>query len=116
MRFEFDVNLKTPRVFIKKPDVRREPALRRSLILAYQIQDLLDRGKASSYNQVGRWLNFQTSRISQIMNLLFLCPEIQKEILLSDNFGVLGLTEFHIRPIPMELDWKKQIKLWRSIV
>jgi hypothetical protein len=116
MRFEFDVNLKRPIERPKKKDIRREPALRKSLVLAYQIQDLLDRGKAGSYNQIARWLNFQTSRITQIMNLLFLSPEIQEEILTSDNLAVLGLTEYNVRHVTAEVDWKKQIKLWRSIV
>lgn len=116
LRFEFNVDLKPTREIIKKKDIRKEPALRKSLVLAYQIQELIDQGKASSYNQIGRWLNFQTSRISQIMNLLFLCPVIQKEILLSENLGILGLTEYHIRHIPIEADWKKQMRLWRSVV
>jgi hypothetical protein len=115
MRYEFDVNLKAAREVKRKADVRKEPHLRKSLVLAYQIQDLLDRNKASNYEQVARWLNFNRARVSQIMTLLFLSPEIQKEILFSDSLAVLGLTEFHIRQIPMEGDWKKQMKLWRSI-
>ena len=115
MRYEFDINLKASKEIKRKADVRKEPHLRKSLILAYQIQDLLDKHKATTYEQIARWLNFNRARISQIMNLLFLSPAIQKEILTTDSLAILGLSEFHIRAIPMEADWKKQMKLWRSI-
>jgi hypothetical protein len=49
------------------------------------------------------------------MNLLFLAPNIQEEILFSDEKKVLQLTEHKIRKIPMEVSWAKQREMWNEI-
>ena len=110
MRFEFEIELKPVRkVREKKPT---EPSLRKNLVLAYQIQDLLEQGKARTLEQVSGWLGFNRARISQLMNLLFLAPEIQTEILLSEN---LAIAEHQARNIPLETDWLKQKKIWLDL-
>jgi hypothetical protein len=59
--------------------------------------------------QIAKWLGFNRARISQLMNLLFLAPEIQTEILRSEN---LLITERHARQVPLEADWVKQKQIW----
>lgn len=117
MRFEFDINLKKVRHILmrKEIEIKKEPSLRQNLILAYQLQQLFDNGKAQGLKEVGGWLNMTHARISQIMNLLSLAPFIQEEMLLSDNERVCRLTEHKIRKIAMQLDWKKQKELWESL-
>jgi len=115
MRFEFEVNLKkVHHIEVRKEiKIQKEPSLRRSLILAYQIQELFDNGKATSLKQVATWLHMTYARISQIMNLLFLAPDIQEEILLSDKEAIKDLTEHKIRKIAIEPIWQKQRELWK---
>ena len=110
MRFEFEIDLKPVRkIREKKPT---EPSLRKNLVMAYQIQELLERNKAKSQDQIARWMGFNRARISQIMNLLFLAPEIQTEILLSKG---LEIPEHQARKIPLEADWPKQKQIWLAL-
>ena len=112
MRFEFQVSLRPVQQIVKKTNIKKESPLRQSLVLAYQIQRLLDQGKIKNLSEAATWLNICNARISQILNLLCLAPEIQNEIL---QDGCLGkVTEYHIRWIAMEADWKKQAKMWEE--
>ena len=117
MRFEFKIDLKKPRDVLnsRKMLIKKEPLLRQNLVLAYQIQELFEKGKAKKLGQVGQWLHMTHARISQIMNLLFLAPDIQEEILFSDEEKIFQLTEHKIRKIPMEVIWTKQEEMWNEI-
>jgi hypothetical protein len=117
MRFEFKTDLKKPSHMLNsgKIPIKKEPLLRQNLVLAYQIQELFDKGKARNLGQVAQWLHTTHARISQIMNLLFLAPDIQEEILFSDEEKVFQLTEHKIRKIPMEVNWAKQREMWNEI-
>jgi hypothetical protein len=57
------------------------------------------------------------ARISQIMNLLYLAPDIQEHILfLPRTTG--GRDPIHLRqlqPIAAALDWRKQRRLWQAL-
>ena len=118
MKFEFNVNLKKKKQTTahKEPNIEKEPPLRISLTLAYQLQRFFDKGNASTLKQASDWLNMSYSRISQIMNLLFLAPAIQEEILLSGSNAIQNLTEYGIRNISTEAIWEKQEKLWRKLI
>jgi hypothetical protein len=117
MRFEFKTDLKKPRHMLNsgKIQIKKEPLLRQNLVLAYQIQELFEKEKAKNLGQVGQWLHMTHARISQIMNLLFLTPDIQEEILFLDEGEVFQLTEHKIRKIPMEVNWTKQREMWNEI-
>jgi len=113
-RFEFDVDLK-PVKRLKKSKPQKEFALRQKLILAYQVHDLLNQGKAKSMLQIGQWIGTCHSRMSQLMNLLNLAPAIQQEILFSNDPKIHQVTEFHIRDLAMEIDWTRQVKQWKQL-
>lgn len=98
----------------RKKLIKKEPLLRQNLVLAYQIQELFEKERAKNLGQVGQWLHMTHARISQIMNLLFLAPDIQEEILFSYEGKVSELTEHKIRKIPMEVNWTKQIEMWNE--
>jgi hypothetical protein len=98
-----------------KIPIKKEPLLRQNLVLAYQIQELFEKEKAKNLEQVGQWLHMTHARISQIMNLLFLAPDIQEEILFLDDEKVFQLTEHKIRKIPVEVKWTKQREMWNEI-
>ena len=119
LKFEFKINLKpvshkSYRYYMAK--IVNEPRLRQYLVLAYQIQETLDRDNAITAKQIAEWLNMTPPRISQILNLLFLSPPIQKEILLSNDEKVHALTEHKILAITKEIDWEKQQALWNDII
>jgi len=56
------------------------------------------------------------ARVTQIMNLLHLTPDIQEELifLLLIERGRDTLLERHLRPIMAESDWREQRRLWKS--
>jgi len=117
LRFEFKVALKRPRQgrSLGKIFIEKEPLLRQNLVLAYQIQELLERKKVKNLNQVAQWLHKTRARVSQIMHLLFLAPDIQEEILFLKKEAISHLTEHMIREIIKEIDWIKQRKMWNEI-
>jgi len=119
LKFEFTVNLKPVRHAshrCRMAKISNEPKLRQYLVLAYQIREAISEGKAKDLAQIAEWLGMTYTRIKQIMNLLFLCPEIQKEILLSSNDKIQKITERKIRDITKEIDWQKQVEAWNKLL
>ena len=119
LKFEFKVNIKpvshkSYRYYMSK--IVNEPRLRQYMILAYQIQETLDRDNTTTAKQIAAWLNMTPPRISQILNLLFLSPSIQREILLSNDEKIRALTEHKILSITKEIDWKKQQAAWKDLL
>ena len=78
---------------------------------------LLRERKVASYKELAMRGRVTRARISQIMNLLQLAPDIQEEILHLAN-RPRGRDRIHLaqlQPIASELDWRKQRPLWRQI-
>lgn len=57
------------------------------------------------------------ARVTQIMNLLHLAPDIQEAILVLPRVeaGRDPITERELRPIAAIPDWRKQRAAWRGI-
>jgi len=57
------------------------------------------------------------ARVTQIMNLLNLAPDIQEELLFLPRTvkGHDPIRERHIRPIAASLDWRKQRRMWKDV-
>ena len=117
MRFEFDIDLKGIRYrkVPKEKKIKKEPVLRRHLILAYQLEQFFETKKINGLREASTWLNMTHARISQIMSLLSLAPFIKEEVLLSDDDIILNITERGARHIAMEIDWQKQKDLWEDL-
>ncbi|MFA5143253.1 MAG: hypothetical protein WC522_03680 [Candidatus Omnitrophota bacterium] len=115
LKFEFKIDLKPVRHKSHKYNMLKlsqEPKLRQYLILAYQIKDMLEKDSGMTSRQISEWLNMTPARMCQIMEILLLCPKIQKDILLSKNKRLFALGEYSIRNIVKEPLWEKQIKMW----
>lgn len=56
------------------------------------------------------------ARLTQIMNLLNLAPDIQEEALFlpPTERGRDAISERDCRPIAAEWDWRKQRRMWRQ--
>lgn len=62
-----------------------------------------------------RALGFTRARMSQLMNLLLLAPDIQEEILfLEVPPGGTGPSEHALRRVVATLDWEEQRCRWRE--
>lgn len=118
LQFDFNVpitQLKNVRIKHTRKSIRNEPRLRQSLILAYQVEEIISEGKAKDFKQVAQWLNLSKARLSQIVSLLNLASSIQEEILLSNADKIKNITVPDIRPLLAEMNWERQISLWNAI-
>jgi hypothetical protein len=89
-----------------KEDVApRIPRITRLMALAIKFQDMVDRGEVRDYADLARLGYVTRARITQIMNLLNLAPDLQ-ELLLAPS-GVV-LKERHIRCITQCVSWNEQ--------
>jgi hypothetical protein len=99
----------------KEREFSSEPGIRKTLVLAHQIKKLVEDKKIAHPRDVCPWTNIQETRLDQIMNMLFLSPSIQREIL-SDNPAISNLTERGIRPLTAITEWDLQTQKWQELL
>jgi hypothetical protein len=97
--------------------VGRVPKLARLMALAIRFEDLLKRGEVKDYAELARVRHVTRTRVTQIMNLLCLAPDIQEQVLFLPLTmrGADGVKEWQVRPIAAEPAWEIQRKLWRRL-
>ena len=93
----------------RTPPPARLPRITRLMALAIKFQDMVDRGEVRDYADIARLGYVTRARITQIMNLLHLAPEVQEEIL----FLKSAPSERSLRPLTVQPFWDQQIRLWR---
>ena len=93
-----------------KPALERIPRISRYMALAIHFEDLIRRGIVTDYADLARLGHVTRARVTQIMNLRLLAPEIQESLLFisrsSDPVNIRAL-----QSIASEKCWKKQIAL-----
>jgi len=92
------------------PAPPRIPRITRLMALAVKFQEMIDRGEVKDYADLAR-LGFVTrARVTQIMNLTLLAPDIQERILLTsrESGGFCSLTEHHLREVGLATVWSEQ--------
>ena len=92
------------------PAPERVPRVARLLALAHKFQGMLDRGEVASMADMARLGGVSRARITQIMDLLLLAPEIQEELL----FAAAGSLREPTR-VAREVQWGEQRLLWREL-
>jgi hypothetical protein len=87
------------------------------LALAHQIDGLICAGKLRDLADAARACGVSRARMTQIMGLMLLAPEIQEAILdLPPTIvGRDSITETMLRPIVAECMWDDQRRLWSRI-
>jgi hypothetical protein len=89
------------------------------MALAVKFQDRVDRGEVRDYADLARLGYVTRARLTQIMNLLLLAPDIQDQILLccsgSCNGSIAVPTERQLRGVASAADWSTQRILLRGI-
>jgi hypothetical protein len=73
----------TPRIApaAESPGPPRIPRVTRLMALAIKFQDMVDRGEVRDYADLARLGYVTRARLTQIMNLLLLAPDIQERVL-----------------------------------
>ncbi len=93
----------------KPPRVGRVPRVARLLALAHHFDDLIEQGAVKDYAEIARLAQMSRARVTQIMTLKFLAPDIQERItLLPQSHGKDVITEKQLRRIAMIPEWEKQ--------
>jgi len=127
VRVEFQVHFKNGRNGHKElregtaPDSPREqgnvPRVARLLALAHHFNGLLREGVVQDYAELAALSHVSRARITQIMNLLLLAPDIQEEILhlARTVVGRDPIRETHLRPIVQVVEWGRQRRMWRRV-
>jgi hypothetical protein len=96
----------------------RTPRASKLMALAIRFDELLRDGKVADQSELARLAHVTQPRMTQIMNLLHLAPDIQEEILHLPRVdaGRDPITERHLRAVTRFMNWEKQRKAWMKIV
>ncbi len=94
------------------------PRISRLMALAIRFDGLIQRGEVQDYADLARLGYVTRARITQIMNLLNLAPDIQEELLFlpSTLEGRDPIRERDLRSIARVPHWSRQRALWVQIV
>ncbi len=100
---------------VPKPELPgRVPRVARLMALAIKYDRLLRKGVVADLSDLARLCQVTQPRMTQIMNLLHLAPDIQEAILFLPcaDRGRDGVTERALREIVRCSRWKDQRRLW----
>jgi hypothetical protein len=87
------------------------------MALALRFEMLLRNKVVANYAELARLGHVSSARISQILNLRYLAPDIQEELLFLTR-QTRGRDPIHLarlQPIAAHFDWAKQRRLWREL-
>jgi hypothetical protein len=92
----------------------RVPRVSRWLALALRFERLLNEGHVASYSELARLGHVTNARISQLMNLLHLAPDIQEALLFLPRTqrGRDPIILRDLQRIAAKCDWREQRRLW----
>jgi len=93
------------------------PRVSRLMALAIRLDRLLREGVVKDYADLARLGGVSRARITQIMNLTLLAPDIQEDLLFLPRTvrGRDPISEPHLRHIAAIPDWRKQRRLWVAL-
>ena len=84
----------------------------RGITLAHRWNHLIEEGIVTDRAEIARTMTLSRARVTQIMDLLCLAPEIQEEVL--DGMLLRSVPERAVRPIIRIPEWTKQSLAWRK--
>jgi hypothetical protein len=95
---------------VPNPNAGRVPRVARLMALAIRLQNLVDSGEVADYSTLAAVGHVSRARITQIVNLTLLAPDIQEAILFLPAIahGPDRITERDLRPLAAEADWRRQ--------
>lgn len=93
------------------------PRVTRLMALAIRFDQLIRDGEVRDLADIARLGHITRARVTQIMNLLHLAPDIQEALLALPRVeqGRDPITERDLRPIAAIVDWRKQRRAWEQL-
>ena len=89
------------------------PRVARLMALAIRFEGLVRKGVIQDYAELARRGRVTRARMTQIMKLVNLAPDIQEQILFLPP--VQGLNERKLRRIVSTIDWREQRRMFAKI-
>lgn len=83
------------------------------LALAHHVQRHIDAGKIADRAEVARRLRWTRARVSQVMDLLLLAPDIQEEVAFLE--AGTHVSERSLRAVVRHEDWQEQRRIWGDL-
>lgn len=96
----------------------RVPRVARLMALAIRLRELVDTGEVADYATLAAVGHVSRARITQIVNLTLLAPDIQEAILFLPRIqhGPDPIVERDLRPIVARADWQRQRQMWSRLI
>lgn len=88
------------------------PRVARLMALAIRCQDLIRSGAVRDATELARLAHVTQPRMTQILNLTLLAPDIQEAILLAEPARHSCLGEHHLRQVAKRVRWDEQRLAW----
>lgn len=114
-----EVTVVTPRPSMAPALVERDrlPRITHTMAQAILFEDLLTRGEATDHADLARLGAISRERVSQVMRMLWLAPDIQEEILRLPPVrrGEFSITVPEVAAISDEVLWEEQRALWSKL-
>ena len=100
------------------PDPGRVPRVSRLMALALRFEGLLQAGVVKDYAELARLGHVSRARVSQVMNLLSLAPDLQEAVLFLPRTvrGRDPIPLWRLQPIASTLAWRQQRRLWAGLL
>ena len=101
----------------KRPPIGRLPRITRYMALAIYYEDLIRKGHVHDYAEIAILGHVTRARVTQIMNLRLLAPDIQEELITQDRVinGRDSMSLRVLQRIALEADWQKQRKAFSTM-
>jgi hypothetical protein len=98
------------------PAIKRIPRVAKIMALAIRLDQLVEDGKVKNQAELARLGHVSRARLTQIMTLLQLAPDIQEEILFLPAIegGCKPFLERELRKIAAVACWSGQREVWKS--
>lgn len=96
----------------------RIPRLSRLMALAIRFDELIRSGEVMDYADLARLGHVTRARVTQIMNLLNLAPDIQEMLLFLPETmdGRDPVKDWQVRPIAAMPCWRAQRRAWKRLL
>jgi hypothetical protein len=90
----------------------------RYMALAIYYENLIRQGHVHDYAEIAALGHVTRARVTQIMNLRLLAPDLQERLLLLIRIvgGRDALCLRSLQPIALESDWRKQRECWNKVM
>jgi hypothetical protein len=95
----------------------RVPRISRLVALAIRFDGLIRQRVVTDQAELARLGHVSRARVTQILNLLHLAPDIQETLLFLPRVqrGKDPIQERQLRPIAAIPDWRKQRRMWTEL-